>query len=190
MKTPRTRLFGAVCFACIAGCASTTVTFSPDPQAAVCSDNATALVLWAPQWRADQKDVPDREAAAATGLQTFFSSSGCFAHSELRRLSSVAPLPMTEIASANGQFEKVVVIAVRELGPVVKLLSSLALVDGGTEVVLQVAEFSPPSSVQPREFTIHWQHGGHGVIKGVGSLPQDMHAALVAGLQSGNDVAP
>ena len=73
----------------------------------------------------------------------------------------------------------------RELGPVVKLLSSLALVDGGTEVVLQVAEYSPPSSAQPREFTVHWQHGGHGVIKGVSSLAQDMQAALIAGLQTG-----
>lgn len=178
-------LLGLACCACISGCASTTIAFSPTPQAPVCSANATALVLWAPRWRADQKDVTDREVAASTGLQTFVAGSRCFAHSEVRRVADVEAPPAAQIASANGRFDKVVVIVVRELGPVVKLLSSAALVDGGTEVVLQVAEYSPPLSPQPREFTVHWQHGGPGVVKGVGSLSQDMQAALIAGLQTG-----
>ncbi|MBX3327752.1 MAG: hypothetical protein U0223_09860 [Nitrospira sp.] len=117
-------------------------------------------------------------------MKKFLQSSGCFASSELRRLPSMTPAVMTtEIASAHGQFKKVITVTIRELGPVIKLLSSLALIDGGTEVVLQVAEYIPPVKIPTQTFTVHWENGGPGVIKGVRSLPQDMHAALVMGLQ-------
>lgn len=67
--------------------------------------------------------------------------------------------------------------------PVVKLQSCASLVEGGTDVVLQVAsrQLQPPG--QPREFTAQWRNGGPGVIKGVAGLPGDMGAALRAGLQ-------
>ncbi len=65
----------------------------------------------------------------------------------------------------------------------IKLLSSLTLIEGSTEVVLQVAEYIPSDEALNRTFTVHWQNGGPGVIKGVSSLPQDMQAALVIGLQ-------
>jgi hypothetical protein len=77
----------------------------------------------------------------------------------------------------------VVSIGVRELGPVLKLLSSATLVEGGTEVVLQIGVRLPKSAVQAREFTVHWRSGGPGVVKGVASLPSDMGAALRSGLQ-------
>ncbi len=132
----------------------------------------------------EQKDVPKREAAAEAGLKEFLQTSGCFANSALHRLQSINPSTVAaEVASANGGFNKVVTIMLHELGPVIKLLSSLALVEGGTEVVLQVAEYIPPGEVQTRAFIVHWQNGEPGVIKGVGSLPQDMQAALVVGLQ-------
>lgn len=170
--------------ALLAGCASTAITLNPSPQAPVCESTATALVLWAPEWRPDQKDVVDRGVAAATGLKTFFGGSGCFARSELRRIPSLSPAAVSaQVASEAGQFTRVVVIGVRELGPVVKLLSSAALVEGGTEVVLQVFTYSVPGVVQPREFTVHWRNGGPGVLKGIASLPDDIQAALLAGLQ-------
>jgi hypothetical protein len=157
---------------------------APSPQTPVCDSGASALVLWAPQWRPDQKDVPEREAAAETGLKKFLQSSGCFARFELHRLSSMTPVVVTaEVASAHGQFDKMIAITLRELGPVIKLLSSPALIDGGTEVMLQVAEYISPGEVQTRAFTVHWQNGGPGVIKGMATLPQDMQAALVMGLQ-------
>ena len=171
----------------LAGCASTTVTHSPSPQAPVCDRTATALVLWAPQWRVDQKDIADREAAA--GLRTFLEHSSCFAHSELRRVASLDRSSVSALAASDvAQFEKGVVIGVRELGPVVKLLSSAALVEGGTEVVLHIAVHSSPQVDQPREFTVHWQQGGPGVIKGVAGLSGDMQSALRAGLQPSGTV--
>ncbi|MFT3957097.1 MAG: hypothetical protein QM722_22780 [Piscinibacter sp.] len=146
-------------------------------------------MLWAPQWRADQKDVAAREEAAASGLGGFLTGSGCFAAAELRRASSLGPAAVAaETAASGARFDTVVAIGVRELGPVVKLLSSAALVEGGTEAVLQVSTWAPPSASPAREFTVHWRHGGPGVVKGVASLPEDMRAALRAGLQPAGSV--
>lgn len=177
----------SLCALLLAACASTNVTLSPSPQVPVCDRSASALVLWAPQWRPDQKDVAAREEAAASGLSSFFASSGCFARTELRRVSSLSPSVVNaELAASAGQFSAVVTIAVRELGPVVKLLSSASLVEGGTEAVLQVTSSRLQPSSQPREFTVHWRHGGPGVVKGVASLASDMSAALRSGLQPAN----
>lgn len=173
----------AVC-ALLAGCASTTVTLTPSHQTPVCDNSGSALVLWAPQWRPDQKDVKEREVAAETGLKEFLQSSGCFARFELRRLPNMKPAVVAaNVSSANGQFNKVVTVTLHELGPVIKLFSSLALINGGTEVMLQIAEYLPHDKVWTRMFTVRWQNGGPGVIKGVTSLPQDMQAALVIGLR-------
>ncbi len=178
--------FAIVTAACalLVSCASTTVTFTPSPQTPVCNSSASSLVLWAPQWRPDQKDVPEWEVAAEAGLKNFLQSSGCFARFELRRLSSMTPATAdVKVGSAHGQFNKVIAITVRELGPVIRLLSSSALINGGTEVVLQIAEYLPPGETQIRTFTVYWQNGGAGMVKGVESLPEDMRAALVMGLQ-------
>lgn len=170
--------------AVLAACTTTDVTFVPSPQAPVCDRAAMALVLWSPQWRADQKDVAAREDAAASGLGSFFAGSACFARAELRRVSDLGPATVaSEVANAGGQYASVVTIAVRELGPVVKLLSSAALVDGGTEVVLELGKRSLRSDGPARAFTLHWRNGGPGVVRGVASLPGDMSAALRAGLQ-------
>ncbi len=177
---------GTAACAVLAACASTTVTVTPSPQLPVCDRAASSLVLWLPQWRPDQKDVAEREAAARAGLQEFLHGSGCFAKSELRRVSDVTPpAVLAETAATPARFDKIVVIILRELGPVVKLLSSAALVEGGTHVLLHVEEYSPPGATPIRTFAVHWQNGGPGVVKGVVSLPQDMHAALTAGLQPG-----
>lgn len=174
----------SLCALLLSACAGTDVTLSPSPQAPVCDRSAMALVLWAPQWRPDQKDVAAREEAAASGLNSFFADAGCFARAELRRVNSISPSVVnSELGASTAQFNAVVTVAVRELGPVVKLLSSASLVEGGTEVVLQVTARRLQSSSQPREFTVHWRHGGPGVVKGVASLPGDMRAALRSGLQ-------
>jgi hypothetical protein len=156
----------AVACTVLISCATTSVSVTPSPQTPVCDRGASALIFWEPQWRPDQKDVPERETAAETGLKKFLQSSGCFTRFELRRLPSMTPATVAaEVAPANGQFDKVIAIALRELGPVIKLLSSPALIDGGTEVVLQVAEYISPGEVQTRAFTVHWQNGGPGSSK-------------------------
>lgn len=183
---PSRPLFALILCALLAGCASTKVTLQPSPQAPLCAASATALVLWTPHWRPDQKDMLAREEAAASGLKDFLAQSGCFARSELRRVTDLTPLTVQAHLSSMHDAALVIAVEVRELGPIVKLLSSAALVEGGTEVLLRVIEYSPQSAAELRQFTVHWQNGGPGVVKGVASLSGDMQAALRAGLQSGS----
>ncbi len=172
--------------ALIAGCASTTVSLTPPQPRPVCDPSAAALVVWAPQWRPDQKDIAEREAAAATGLKDFLAAADCFARSEARRVPDLTAATVgAQATNTIGGHTRLVAIGVRELGPTVKLLSSAALVEGGTEVVLHVTDYSVPAAMPVREFTVHWKHGGPGVVKGVASLASDMQAALRAGLRAG-----
>mgnify|MGYP001585410622 CR=1 FL=1 len=119
----------AEAYAILSGCATTTVSVTPSPQTPVYDSAMSALVLWAPHWRPDQKDIPKQEAAAETGLKEFLQTSDCFKSAELRGLPSMTPTVVAaEVTSTNGLFNKVIVITLREFGPVVKLLSSLTLI--------------------------------------------------------------
>ncbi|MGC8701840.1 MAG: hypothetical protein ACP5RV_02630 [Thiomonas sp.] len=179
-------LFATVPLVALCGCAATTSTrFTPSPQPPVCHASSTAWVVWAPQWRADQKDVQARELAASEGIARFFRDSGCFASVTVRRVPQLsAPYVQSAAADAAQRSDTLVALAVRELGPVVKIGASVALVEGGTEVVLDIEEYKPPSEKR-RAFSVHWRNGGPGIIKGVATLPQDMEAALAAALQPG-----
>lgn len=173
-----------LCTLLVTACASTKVTLSPSPQNPVCDRSARALVLWMPKWRPNQKDVLAREQAVASGLARFLASSGCFAYADLRREDNLDSFDVdTKPETTAGDFDLVVTITVRELGPVVKLLSSALLVEGGTEALFQVTSLRLQPNSQTREFTVHWQNGGPGVVKGVASLPNDMSEALRIGLQ-------
>lgn len=167
----------------LAGCASTTtVKITPSPQAQVCDAASQALVLWTTAWRADQKDIAARELAASEGIGRFFAQSGCFASASVQR---VYPQDHeATLAGSRGDYKKVVRIVVRELGPTLALGASAALIEGATEVSLDISEYAGPSP-SPRTFTVQWRSGGAGVIKGVATLPQDLQAALAAGLQPG-----
>ena len=164
----------------LCACAATTqVTFTPPAPAPVCQPQAAmkVSVLWRTRWRADQKDVPQREAAAAQGIQRFFAESGCFPSAVVARTEATGSAFDVPAGS-----DLLVVLTVRELGPVVKLLSSSALVEGGTEVVVDVTVHRPGQGEPQQPFSIRWQDGGPGVVKGVQTLPADLAAALKAGL--------
>ena len=68
-------LVAAALLGACAGTATTQVTLTPPDQAPVCQPQAAlkASVFWRIQWRADQKDVPEREAAAVQGITRFFA---------------------------------------------------------------------------------------------------------------------
>ncbi len=137
---------GLVAACLLAGCAATTsLTLTPSPQPALCQrapERINAVVLWTTQWRADQKDVIDRETAAGIGIARFFGESGCFAKVEIRRLASPAPAHEQAAAAASAsKTDVVLVVVVRELGPILRLGSSAALVEGGTEVILDFTAY-------------------------------------------------
>lgn len=173
---------GVVAAALLSACASTTtMTITPSGQRPVCQPQSAlkASVLWRTHWRPDQKDVAQRESAAAQGIADFFSGAKCFPTATIARAESAD----VKTAVPSGS-DLLLVLTVRELGPTLRLLSSPALVEGGTEAIVDVALYVPNESGPSREFTIHWRDGGRGVIKGVQSLPADMAAALNAGLRA------
>ncbi len=112
-------IFPTVTAACavLSGCATTTVSVRPSPQTPVCETAMSALVLWAPHWHPDQKDIPKREAAAETGLKEFLQTSDCFKSAELRRLPSMTPTVVAaEVTSTNGLFNKVIERGLQKFG--------------------------------------------------------------------------
>ena len=176
------------------GCASThfqvTGQVAQQPLCQLPGEQASALVFWGPKWRPDQKNAPRREAFAQRGIEQFFATSGCFAKVKVirkvgdRESIDFPPAEVPGLAATYGDDPgHVLFITVRELGPIVKLFSSLALVEGGTDVVLEIRAVSPSTGQITADFTAHWQNGGPWVIKGVATLEQDMASALQEALK-------
>ena len=189
----RRRAAGLVCVVLVAltGCASTKVeTTGATLQEPLCKRDgrkAAALVYWGPQWRPDQKEPERRETAALRGIESFLASSECLARFDVRRLpgASTAQVPpdgaLLKQASAAVRADKVLVIVVRELGPILRI-GIPSIVEGATEVVLELRLLDVPTSTAQANVRTHWWNGGTFVIKGVGSLERDMYAALSAAL--------
>ena len=158
----------------LAGCASTTtieVTGSRHGIPPLCplDELPAMLVLWSTQWRPDQKDPAERDTAAWQGIQRYFIRSRCKA--EIRNTGTVP--------ADTRAFGRVVLLTVRELGPVVRL-GAPRLLEGGTEVVVEVKAFDNVTGAQLADLRMHWKDGGPFVIKGVGTLADDMAEALRA----------
>jgi len=197
-KGPHLRILIPACLLTLAAAGCATTQFEATgrtPLQPVCQapgETISALVLWGPQWRPNQKDVSMRESAAQRGIEHFFATSGCFARVQVRRTVNDQPantLTSVEVqaiaASEPMAPTRVLLITVRELGPIVKLFASSALVEGGTEVVLEIRSVAAASGEVAADFSSHWQHGGPWVIKGVATLEQDIGSALQAALKPG-----
>ena len=170
----KARSFALALGICLAGCATTTkidVIGSRSGLPPLCPPDElpVMLVLWTTQWRPEQKDAAERDEAAWQGIQKYFVRSRCKA--EIRNTDTIP-------ADAKS-FGRLVVLAVRELGPVVRI-GTPNLVEGGTEVVVDVKAFNNPAGTQLADLRMHWQNGGPFVIKGVASLAQDMTETLRA----------
>lgn len=183
----RTRFFAlAMCILALLGCASTRVETSGTPlQQALCPPDGRAVptrVYWLPQWRPDQKEPQRREAAARQGMAAYLEGSGCMAGAPIERLDGLTAPPanaeLLRLAAAQEPApQRVLLIVVHELGP--RLVIGIpALVQGSTEVVLQVRVLDVPAARTLADARIHWENGGSFVVKGVSTLPEDMRAAL------------
>lgn len=174
----------------LAGCASTTVntTGSPlkEPLCQAGKRPISTLVYWGTKWRPDQKEPQLREAAALRGIQDFLSWSGCLSVVALNRLTTEQMLAPNEelirsASSSNPKPERVLLVVVRELGP--RLLIGIpVVVEGGTEVLIDVRVLNATTSEVLATTQTTWRNGGPFVIKGVKTLDQDMSAALAVTL--------
>lgn len=196
LRTKKTSaLLTTLLAALLSGCATTQVRINGHRDVPVfCQapgQSLEGLLLWTPNWRLDQKDVPLREQAAAEGLERFAADSRCFAKTTVRRWDAPAPASpsdaavLAQIAGAGQRApDRVLIVTVRELGPVIQILGPIALFGGGTEVVLDLESRDPRSGALLARIGTHWSNGGSFVFKGVRTLPQDMQAALSASLQA------
>lgn len=174
----------------LGGCASTKVetTGSPlkEPLCRVGAQAINAVLYWGTQWRPDQKEPSLREAAALRGIQDFLGHTSCLAVAGIHRLPTGDALPSDEelmrlATASSAKPERVVLIVVRELGP--RLTVGIpVIVEGGTEVLIDVRVLNPQSSTSLASASTFWRNGGTLVIKGVKTLDQDMSAALNAAL--------
>lgn len=180
---------GILC-ATVLGCASTKVETAGsalrEPLCQAGAGKLSALVYWGPRWRPDQKEPALREAAALRGIEGFFSGASCIGAVDIRRLpgEGLAEVPSDEqllalAAKTAPPPDRVLAIVVRELGPVLRI-GLPVLVEGGTEVVLEVRLLDVRAAASMANVRTHWQNGGTFVLKGVKSLEQDMSAALGA----------
>lgn len=166
----------------LSSCAATSVHTEGSMPRCVRGERQSALVYWGTDWRTDQKDVEQREEAALRGIEDFFLQSTCYAARHIERIASENALHQNGVVSAPPGTDRIIVITVRELGPVVRLCASPALVDGGTEAVIAVRVLAAEGGLLA-ECKIHWQNGGPFVIKNTRTLRNDMHAALRAALE-------
>lgn len=174
----------------VAGCASTTVEITGTPlQQPLCRPQdapRSVAVYWQPRWRADQKEPAVREALARRGIEQFLAQSRCLVTAELTRLPDDTGIPSDQelvrrAAKAPQPVDRLIHIVVRELGP--RLLIGLpVIVEGGTEVVVEVRVLNAATSASLADTRTQWRHGGTFVIKGIGSLDSDLSAALRATL--------
>ncbi|MFO0773353.1 MAG: hypothetical protein U0172_01640 [Nitrospiraceae bacterium] len=172
------------------GCASTTVTTTGSPLTEPLCLAGTAplstVVYWGTEWRPDQKEPERREAAALRGIQDFLSRTDCLAVVALHRRTAERTQASDEelLQSARGlspQPERIVAIVVRELGPRLQI-GIPVIVEGGTEVVIDMHVLDATTSASLASTHTQWRHGGPFVIKGVSTLAHDMSAALTATL--------
>jgi hypothetical protein len=177
----------AICL--LSGCATTTVETIGIPFAAPfcqsASSQSSVSILWAPHWRSDQKEPALREAAALKGIEGFFSTQPCIDSFSTHRI----PLPENYEALSEAQLlaiakeagddapQRVILIVIRELGPLLRI-GLPTIIEGGTEVVLEIQAMDLKAAFAPVNLKTHWQHGGPFYIKGVDTLDEDMASAL------------
>ena len=164
------------------GCASTRIELRPEGDlpslCAPASGGGVTQVTWWPQWRADQKEPASREAMAEAGLRRVVMEGACLGTATFRRRPASPPAAGEAPAEIAGQprAARVLLVTVRELGPVLRLGSG-AIVEGETNVVLELREVDPRTG-DLRLRSIDWRHGGPGVVKGVATLEDDIAEAF------------
>ena len=175
----------------LGGCAATRVTThvvgNRPPLCQAQATSQTALILWGTAWRENQKEVALREEMASRAITRYFNTSLCFSKVEVLKsaagreavgLSDAEALKF--VASTGGRYDKVILVRVEELGPLVIIYLSPILWEGGTEVVLRVRVLNVNTSALETDVAVHWKNSGAFVLKGTKTLERDLQAALAS----------
>lgn len=170
----------------MAGCASTRTEISgatlEHPLCANAGQPVAVSVTWIPQWRTDQKEPAVREGLAQRGIEGFLAQHRCLRATGFRRLpsGSVVPSDTELVAMARGTTPRssvALLIVVRELGPTLTIGLPVP-VEGATEVLIDVRALDAVTTAPLAALRTSWWNGGPFVVKGIGSLDQDLTEAL------------
>ncbi len=181
MRSP-SRAALVVLAALATGCASTRIELRPEgalPSLCVTAQGGgLTRVTWWPRWRPDQKEPAAREAMAEAGLRRVVMEGKCLGPATLRRRPAAPADGREADAGSPGQPPpaRVLLVTVRELGPVLRLGSG-SIVEGETTVALELREVDPRTG-DVRLRSIDWRNGGPGVVKGVATLEDDIAEAF------------
>jgi hypothetical protein len=181
----------------LAGCAATRITIHAigdrPPLCRSQPSQPSALILWGAAWRSNQKEVSLREEIASRAISRFFADNACFSNVQLlksvnnRSAIELSDVEALKFAEATGKhYDRVILLRVEELGPLLILYISPILWEGGTEAVIRVRLLNTATSALEADITTHWRESGAFVLKGTHSLERDLQAALAAVFLSGS----
>ena len=168
----------------LAGCSSVKVdTAGSNSIAPICNPDSNitnTAILWGTLWRPDQKEPQLRESMAKQGIEQFVSETKCINVISIRKIKIEQNAPSSKKildSITENNAEQVLFILVRELGPTLEI-GIPAIVTGHSEAVVEVKLINLRSHSVINDSKIHWRQGGMFVIKGTGSLTNDMASAL------------
>jgi hypothetical protein len=147
--------------------------------------NQKTLVLWGAAWRSDQKEKDRREQVASEVIRRFFhNASCCFSATVEKSIAGREAITMSdsEILKSDmvisGGFQKVVVLRLEELGPLLMIYLSPILWEGLTNVSLRIRILDVATSSLESDITIDWKKGGAFNIRGSKYFDESLTAAL------------
>jgi hypothetical protein len=147
--------------------------------------NQKILVLWGAAWRSDQKEKERREQVAATVIPRFFNETSCYASATVQKFidgRDALTMSDSEILKSDmvisGQFQKVMVVRLEELGPTLKFYLSPILWGGSTKVSLRLRVLDVATSSLGSDIAADWEKGGAFVIRGAKYFEESLTSAL------------
>jgi len=147
--------------------------------------NQKILVLWGAAWRSNQKEKERREQVASVVIPRFFNETSCYASATVQKFIAgrdAITMSDSEILKSDmvisGQFQKVVVVRLEELGPTLKFYLSPILWEGSTKVSLRIRVLDVATSSLGSDVATDWEKGGAFVIRGAKFFEESLTAAL------------
>lgn len=154
----------------------------------ICSNEAkqeSALILWGTVWRTNQKEKQLREEKASQAISQFFKTRSCYEKTTiLRTFDGRDPVALSDIElidiarSSPDRNDKIVLLRVEELGPLLLFYLSPILWEGGSEAVIRVRVLDVNSGALEHDVDIHRRNTGAFVLRGTTHLEEDLKAAL------------
>jgi hypothetical protein len=145
----------------------------------------SALVLWGTAWRTNQKERQLREEKASKAISQFFGTRSCYTKTTvLRTLAGRDPVTLSDIETIKlasvlpDGYNKIILLRIEELGPLLMIYLSPILWEGGSEAVFRVRILDVNSGSLDSDVDMHWKNTGAFVLRGTKHLEEDLKAAL------------